>query len=177
MKHTPPFLTQHRFARLIAWLCAMLAWAAATLFANTTRPKRRHIRQRYAFLSLDYIERLVRELIIVRAADLTHLGARPRLCFVRNRAARGFRRRTARGAMLRSIAGSRLRKALKRRDPAQHLQVLFAALASIDALARRYLLPRAQRRLTRLFPILMFAPPAAALSSLAAPAPHAADSS
>lgn len=176
MNSTPPLLTPHRFARLTAWLSAMLAWAASVLFADVA-PSRRRIRQRYGFLSLNRLERLVRALIIIRATDLAHLRARPRGRGLRNAAAHGFRRRAVRGAWLRAIAGSRLRKALKHRDPAQRIQLLFAALMNVDSFARRYLLPRAERRLSRRFPVLMFSPPAAVLSSRAMPEPCAANTS
>ena len=177
MKKPPSPITPHRFARLTAWLSAMLAWAGSVLFADAARPSRRHIRQRYGFLSLDPLARLVRDLAIVRAADLAHLRTRPRFRGVRNAAAHGFRRCTARGAWRRAIAGSRLRNALKHRDPAQRIQRLLAAIADIDAFARRYLAPRAKRRLTRLFPILMLAPPAAPFFALAAPEPCAVNTS
>ena len=176
MNKPPSPFNPHRIARLIAWLRAMLAWAASVLFADVA-PARRHIRQRYGFLSLDPLERLVRALIIIRAPELTHLRSRPRSPAARNAAAHGFRRRTSRAAWMRTIVGSRLRKALKHCDPAQRIQRLFAALANIDAYARRYLAPRAKRRLTRLFPILMSAPPAAAFVSRLMPEPCAANTS
>lgn len=176
MKKPPSPFNPHRIARLIAWLRAMLAWAASVLFADAA-PSRRHIRQRYGFLALDPLARLVRDLAIVRAADLTHLRARPRFRGVRNASAQGFHRRTTRGAWKRAIAGSRLRNALKHRDPAQRIQLLLAAIADIDAFALRYLARRAKRRLTRLLPILMFAPPPALFVSRAAPEPCAVNTS
>jgi hypothetical protein len=176
MKKPPPLINPHRIARLIAWLRAMLAWAASVLFVDAA-PSRRRIRQRYRFLSLNRLERLVRALIIIRAIDLAHLRARPRRGVLRNAATNGFHRCTERGAWLRAIAGSRLRKALKHRDPAQRIQLLLAALANIDGFARRYLLPRAERRLTRRFPILMLAPPVAATTSRLMPEPCAANTS
>jgi hypothetical protein len=177
MNKPPSPFNPHRIARLIAWLQAMLAWAASVLFAETARANRRHIRQRYRFLSLDPLARLVRDLAVLRATEFTHLRSRPRLRGVRNAAECGFRRRTTRGAWRRAIAGSRLRKALKHRDPAQRIQLLLAALADIDAFARRYLIARAKRRLTRLFPILIFAPPVALLVSPSMPEPCAANTS
>jgi hypothetical protein len=177
MKKPPASFNPHRIARLVAWLRAMLAWASSVLFADAARPNRRHIRQRYGFLSLDLLARLVRDLAVIRATDLTHLRARPRFRGVRNAAAHGFRCCTKRGAWKRAIAGSRLRKALKHRDPLQRIQRLLAAIADIDAFARRHLAPRAKRRLTRLFPVLMFAPPAAAFVSRPMPEPCAANTS
>jgi uncharacterized protein (DUF58 family) len=78
---------------------------------------------------------------------------------------------------MRATLGGRLRKALKHRDPRVRLQRLMAALADIDGFARRYLVARALKRLTKLNAVVMCAPPAAAVVSLAAPALDAADSS
>ena len=157
MTKPPHLINPHRFARLIAWAQAMLGWAALMLFTDATTLNRRHIRQRYCFLSFDRIERIVRKLAIVRAAQLAHLRMRPRPA-VRNAAAPGFRRRIVRGGLWRAIGGSRLRRALKHKDPAKRLQRLIAALADIDAFTRRYMLARARRRLTRLCAVLMVAP-------------------
>lgn len=176
MKKPPSLINPYRIARLVAWLSAMLAWAMSVLYAHAS-PSRRRIRQRYGFLSLGRIERLVRALIIVRATELTRLRARPGFRGARNAAARGFRRRTAPGAWLRAIAGSRLRRALKHRDPAQHIQRLLVALGDIDGFARRYLVRRAARRLTRRRPILLLAPPAALLIARPMPQPCAANTS
>lgn len=149
-------LSPHRFARLIAWAQKMLAWMTLVMFTPAAI-NRRHIRQRYGFISLDRVERFVRALAIVRAIQLTHLRPHPRrtLC---NSAPAGFRRRVVRGAYLRSIAGSRFRKALKHRDVGARLQRLASALADINAFARRYLVPVARRRLTRLRPVILVAP-------------------
>jgi len=166
----------HRFARLIAWAQAMLAWAALVLFSAVAPINRRHIRQRYHALSLDCVERVVRRLAMLRAAEIAHLRTGPRR-LPRNAAPDGFRRRTTPEALRRAIAGSRFRKALKHRDIAERWRRLSAALADIDAFARRYLVPRAMRRLTRLFPVLMDAPAAEPLVSLALSPASAIDSS
>lgn len=175
MYKTPTLLKPHRVARLIAWLRAMLAWAVSVLWTEDAPANRRHIRQRYRFLSLDRIERYVRALAIIRAMDITRLRVRRR--GLRNTAGSGFRRRTERAAMMRAVAGSRFRKALKHRDPVQRVRRLFAALADIDAFARRYLVPRALRRLTRLYAVLVCAPSSHPLCSRATPAPCGADTS
>ena len=79
--------------------------------------------------------------------------------------------------MMRAIVGSRFRKALKAGDLHERLKRLLAALADIDGFARRYLVPRALRRLTKLNAVIMAAPPAEPLDSVTAPQPCAADSS
>ncbi len=168
-------LKQHRFARITLWARTMLAWLALALFSESARIDRRRIRQRYRFVSLDWIERLVRALAFIRAVEITGITKRRR--FLRNAAPTGFRRRIRLSAGWRATAGSRLRKALKHRDPRQRIQRLLAALADIDAFTRRYLVSRALRRLTKLCAIVLAAPPADALISLAAPSPCADDTS
>lgn len=170
------FLHPHRFARIVRWAQAMLAWLALLLFADAPRVDRRRIRQRAGFASLDWAARLVRTLAILRAAEISGIRKRPRPP-LRNAAGAGFRRRITRGAICRAIAGARFRKALKARDPRTRLQLLLTALADIDAFARRYLLPRALRRLTKLHAVIMRAPPADSIFSLTAPEPCRADSS
>jgi hypothetical protein len=168
------FLRQHRRDRLIAWALAMLTWVASVLFTERA-PTRRRIRQRYRRLSLRMLTRLVRNLAIIRAVELTQI--RPPQRQVRNAAPSGFRRRTRPRALVRAVIGARLRKAFKRGDLAQRVQFLISALADIDAFARHYLVPRALRRLTKLCAIIPIAPQADAISSALAPAPACADSS
>lgn len=175
--HKPkPILNRHRFARLLAWAQAMLAWAAVVLLSLEAGAGRRRIRQRYRFMSLDWMERQVRSFAIVRAIEIARLPPAVRR-MRRNSAPSGFRRRISRCVDFRAIAGSRFRKALKHRDVAQRLQRLTAALADIDAFVRRYLVPRAKRRLTRLCPVIPFAPPAEAIAAYAAAEPSAPNSS
>ncbi|WP_395644994.1 hypothetical protein [Terricaulis sp.] len=169
-------LNPHRLARIILWARTMLAWLASVLFADAKPASRRRIRQRYGFAGLDWAARLVRGLAIIRAAEITGIRPVPRPQ-LRNAARPGFRRRITRGGIGRALAGARFRKALKARDPQQRLQLLLAAATDIDAFARRYLVRRLLRRLTKVCAVLMRAPPADALSSLAMPAPCAADSS
>lgn len=57
------------------------------------------------------------------------------------------------------------------------LHCLLSALSDIDAFARRYLVKRGLRRLTRRRPLIIAAPPAQPLESLAAAAVGAADTS
>ncbi len=168
-------LKPHRFARLVRWATAMLAWLALVMFSETSRIDRRHIRQRYRFVSLDWIERLVRAFVVIRTIEITGLKKRPRPA-LRNAASAGFRRRI-KPASMRATVGGRLRKALKHRDPRVRMQRLMAALADIDGFARRYLVARALKRLTKLNAVVMFAPPAGAVVSLCAVPALAADTS
>lgn len=170
------FLKPHRFARLVRWAQAMLAWLALTLFADAAPTHRRHIRQRYGFAQLGWATRLLRSLAILRAIEITGISKRPGPP-LRNAARAGFRRRITRGGISRAVAGAHFRKALKARDPQARLQRLLAAFADVDAFARRHLVRRVLRRLTKCHAVIMRAPPAVALLSLAAPEPCAADSS
>lgn len=173
--HKPTrFLSPHRRNRLTAWALAMLEWIASALFTERT-PKRRHIRQRYGRVSLRTLTRFTCLLAIIRVVEIS--GIRPRRRAVRNAAPAGFRRRTDSSAFLRACIGARLRKAIKRGDLATRLRFLTAALSDIDAFARRYLLARALRRLTRLCPVVIFAPAAQPLFSAPAAPPAFADSS
>ena len=152
----------------------MLGWIAAHVFSNAQLPSRR-VRQRYRFISLGWAYRLVRALVIVRAVHLTS-AARVRAPS-RNAAPAGFRRRIHRAAKMRATFGARARKALTAREPKERLRLLVVALSDIDGFARRYMVPRALRRLTKLCAILMLAPPAHAVRSLAAPALSGPDTS
>ncbi len=153
----------------------MLAWVALILCSPDAYAGRRRIRQRYRFLSLGRIESLVHALIVIRTVDITRIEQRRPP--VRNAAPAGFRRRINRAARMRATIGARLRKALKHRDTSERIRRLLAALADIDGFARRYLVPRALRRLTKLLAIVMSAPPADAIASLTPRPPCAADSS
>lgn len=170
------YLNPHRLARILLWARTMLVWLAAMLLADAKPASRRRIRQRYDFASLDWAERLVRSLAITRAIEIAGVRKRPRPP-LRNAAGPGFRRRISRGAIGRAIAGARFRKALKSSDMRTRLHLLLAALADIDAFARRHLFRRVLRRLTKLHAVIMRAPPAEAIRALAAPEPCASDSS
>lgn len=168
------FLKPHRLARLTAWALAMLAWVADGLFGEGA-PHRRRLRQRGGFFSLDRLARFTCGLALIRVVEIA--GMRPRHRAVRNAAPVGFRRRTAPRALVRACIGARLRKAAKRGDLAARIRFLTAALSDIDAFARRYLLARALRRLSKLCAIVPIAPSAATISAPPAFAPFAADSS
>lgn len=169
-------LKPHRLARIVLWATAMLAWLASILSPGAAPANRRRIRQRYGSAALTWAERLLRTLALARAVEIAGISKLPRPP-LRNAAAAGFRRRTARSALGRAVAGVRFRKAIKARDLLTRIQRLRAAFADIDAFARRHLLRRVLRRLTKLFAVIVLAPPAHALRTLAAPAPCAADSS
>jgi hypothetical protein len=158
MRKPVRYLKPHRLARLIAWALAMLTWLTSVLFTERAAT-RRHIRRRYRLISLRALTRLVTNLATIRAVEIARIRARYRI--VRNAAPCGFRRRTRPRSIKRAVIGARLRKAFKRGDLAQRIQFLIAAFRDIDAFARRYLVRRALRRLTKLCAVVMSAPPAA----------------
>jgi hypothetical protein len=168
------FLSPHRTARLTAWALAMLAWVAHALFGEGVSGRRR-LRQRGRFFSADRLARLTCRLALIRAVEIA--GIRPRHRTVRNTAPAGFRRRTAPRSLERACIGARLRKAMKAGDLAARIRFLTAALSDIDAFARRYLVARALRRLSKLCAVVLIAPSAAAIAAPPAFAPAAADSS
>ncbi len=177
MHSSQPLIKPHRFARAVLWAKAMLAWLAVALLSETGhRIGRRRIRQRYRFISLAKIERLVGALAIIRTVELAKLQ-RIKCPPARDAAPPGFRRRTPRAGAWRATLGGRFRKALKHRDPRQRFQRLLAALGDIDAFARRYLVKRGLRRLTKRRAVVMVAPPADAIAPLPASTPRAVDTS
>jgi hypothetical protein len=167
-------LSPHRIAKLTAWALAMLAWVARFWFGADALNGRR-IQRRVGFLSLHRLTRLTCRLAIIRAVEITGIRARQRA--IRNTAPSGFRRRTAPRVLMRACIGGRLRKALKRGDLSDRIRFLTAALADIDGFARRHLVPRALRRLTKLCAVVLTAPPAAAVVGLPVSPPALADSS
>lgn len=176
MNLTPPPAKSHRIARITIWARAMLAWLALFILSPEAGGVRRHIRQRYRFISLDKIERLICALVLIRSVEI----ARPRRRAhrqVRNAAPPSFRRRVRRGGLLRATFGSRLRASLRHRDPRERIARLVAAAADIDGYARRYLVPRAVRGLARLYAVILVAPQASALAGEIVAPPKAADSS
>jgi len=175
MHKPPPLLNPHRTARVIRWAVLMLEWLAALLFADAPANRRR-IRQRYGLITFSWAYRLLRAIVTVRAVQLA--GLRRRLSPApRNTAPAGFRRRIRRAPSARVIFGARARKALSARNTLERIRRLIAAFSDIDGFTRRYMLARAVRRLTRLCAIVMLAPPAAAVRSLAAPSLTSADTS
>jgi hypothetical protein len=175
MHSSPPIVSAHRLARLLAWARLALAWAAMVLFSEDAPllDLRRCIR-RVRLLSLDRLARMVRNLVIVRAAQMA--GPRARRRTVRAFAPPGFARRMRPSRILRSCGGSALRRVLRDRDPARRMARITEALRDIDRLARK-LVRRLRRGLTRLRPLVMRRPPSSLVCSFAAPAPFAADTS
>lgn len=146
-------LPKHARARLIAWALAMSIWLIAAITgAVALRP--RHARQRADISAITRLLRLVKRLIISRAADFAHVRRRRRYCAVY----RG--RPVVPSGLVRALIGSRLRHALKRKDVIEQLRALIGALKNLDEYAVR-LAKRMRRRLTRLAPIIA-APSAAA---------------
>lgn len=139
---------KHARARLIVWTLAMLAWIAWAL-SGATAPKRRHIRRRYRYFSLDRLARTVALLIVSRAGDLARLRrghGNPFFNRVRGRA------RWPRHAE-RSIVGGRLRRALQHESFSARVAILTDALRRIDAWAAP-LVKRIRHGMTRLWPRL-----------------------
>jgi hypothetical protein len=171
--------TQHRLARLIAWAQMMLLWIGAALFFPAARAATgRHIRRRNSLLSLDRMAHMTACLILTRACALARRPRplrhrRPQLDY----APAGFAKRTRERHFVRSAIGSKLRGKLRHRDLGARLSILMHALADIDAYARE-LLPRLNRRFTRLLAIIPVRPPHHDVRDAAAPcAPCAADTS
>lgn len=138
-------ITAHRFARLIAWLCAVLLWVArgAPAHRRRTHPAIAKLRKAVACI------------VLIEAATLVHHHGR---CGPRRYGAR------ARSHVpLRAIGGAWLRRQLRIRGTlitqAKHL---IAALRTCRALAAA-LAHRRRRPFTRLAPILASAGLAAPL--------------
>jgi hypothetical protein len=168
----PPALNRHRLARLIVWAQALVLWAAAVLIGERIG-NRRHIRQRYRALTIDKLARLVRNLLIIRAAEFVRLRPAPPW---RDFAPAGFQRR--RGlCRLRAVAGSRLRRVLNEGDLAARLMRFVHIVGHLDAYARTFLLRRARNRIGRLNPLIAARPRAHVLPLHWAQTPSPADSS
>jgi hypothetical protein len=175
MHKRPPLLNPNRIARLVSWAVAMLSWIALAL-CGARFTSRRHVRQRYGFVSLAWLTKLLGALAMIRAAEMAPVRPPPSRT-MRNAAPAGFRRRINRPGQMRAILGSRLRKALA--APTAHGRIcrLIAAFRDLDGFARRYLLPRALKRLTKLHAVLMVAPAADPVRTLSAPPLASADTS
>ncbi len=139
-------LSKHARARLIVWTLAMLAWVAWALSAATI-PKRRHIRRRYAFLSLDRLARTVALLIVARAGELARARRHKRNPFFNRIRGRQVWPRH----ITRSIIGARLRRALKHKTFTTRVALLTDALKRVDAWAAP-LVKRLRHGMTKLWP-------------------------
>jgi len=136
--------TRHRRQRLALWALAMLSWIAAVLFGGKCVTVR-HMRQRYARVSIERLTRLAIHLIIIRAGELAPVRS-GKLRYWR------YGRHLVAPHFFRSLVGSKLRRVLKHKDPATRVANLIAALRNLDSAARQ-LASRMQRRLTRLWAI------------------------
>jgi hypothetical protein len=168
----PPTLNDNRLPRLIIWAKAMLLWAAAVMLGERIAP-RRHLRQRSRALSITKLTHLVRNLLIIRAAEVVrHRPPAP----WRNFAPAGFLHRRGR-CRLRTIAGSRLRRLLNEGDLAARLMRFVHIVRNLDACARKFLLRRARSGLGHLNSLIVTRPQAHALPLRPAHPPAPADSS
>jgi hypothetical protein len=129
MQAQRPYLTLHRRRRLVLWALTMLAWIAS-LFGGAG-PLRRHLHQRHRKMSLDGLALMIKQVILLRAADINRRRRRRLVFFKRGR---DLRRRH----FMRSIYGSRLRRALKHGDPLTRITILADALKHLDAWAQRF---------------------------------------
>lgn len=161
-------ISKHQRARLIAWTLAMLMWLASVLAGAAFHP--RHERQRAERMSLAYLTRRVKLLIVSRAIDFMRLRPNRRIIT----AYRG--RPVLRDGQLRALAGSRIARLLKRRCVLERVLALLAVLLDLDAHANS-LAKRLKHGLTRRWPILLAPAQAAPLITLAAPDACFADSS
>jgi hypothetical protein len=166
--HAPrPYLTSHRRRRLVLWALTMLAWIAALLAG--VEPVRRHWRQRYC-ISLFGLALMVKQLILVRAAEINGQRRRGRLVYFKR--GRDLRRRH----FMRSIYGSKLRRALRHRDPLARIALLADTLKHLDAGAQRFA-KRLRCGFMRLWAITPTPSPAALIPDAPALALARADSS
>jgi hypothetical protein len=140
MHITKRHLPKHRRARLIAWTLAMLVWLAQLFGGAAFTP--RHERQRSRAMSLAGLTRMVKMLMLSRAADLARLRARKRYAS----AHRG--RSLARRGRVRAIMGSYARRALKRPTINARIAALIEAIRSIDLYAA-HIAKRMRRGQTR----------------------------
>lgn len=162
-------ISAQRLTRLTAWTRLALMWFAMFLLAPAALTNIRRL-NRFGFLSLDDLTRCVRDLIVIRAAQIMRTPPQRRQRF--DYAPPGFRRRMQPRQLIRAAAGARLRRALRHRDMATRISILLASLRDLDGFARAI-----ARKLTRLAPILACAPPRESVRILACVAPYAADSS
>lgn len=164
-------ISKHQRARLLAWTLAMLMWLQAVL-CGVAAFSDRHERQRGERMSLAWLTRRVKMLILSRANDFARKRQRRQV-----RAFRG-RRIVARGGALRALLGARLHRALNRKSLAERLAALIHALQHIDAYAA-HVAKRLKRGLTRRWRYLLDLEraPNARLSTRAAPTPCAANTS
>lgn len=147
MQSRPP-ISSYRFARLIAWLCALLAWVATgAIHRNRATP------------ALAKLRKMVWCTIVTIAADYVRIEKRP----IPRRYGQPPRKRVP----LRAIGGAWLRRRVRTRGSlmaqAAHL---IGVLANRHVLARK-LAHRRRKTFTRLAPILPVAGVAEPLCAIA----------
>jgi len=154
MQSRPP-ITAHRFARLIAWLCTLLAWVA--LGAPAHRRRRTCTAATLRFLTACVIVHI--------AADYARPIKRP----IPRRYGKPPRKRVPRRALIGAWLRGRLRVRGGVIAQAKHL---IGVLASRHAIARGFA-NRHRKPFSRLAPILACAGVAPRINALALPTPIA----
>jgi hypothetical protein len=170
MNFIPRPITQHYRARLIAWTLAMLMWTLNMLVAGGVLSAR-HERQRAWAMSLAWLTRRVKLLIISRASVLARKRTRPLRLHYRGRVlrTRGF---------VNAVIGARVRRMLKRKGVVETIVALIDVLRAIDTYAAP-VAKRLRRGLSRRMLHLFALPPApdAPVATLFVSGPRFADSS
>ncbi|HYD87189.1 MAG TPA: hypothetical protein VEA80_06930 [Vitreimonas sp.] len=176
MQPSRPIVSDHRLARLIAWLGAVLAWCALGRPTRTRAQARRH--KRYSALGIADLAHFVRNVVILRAVQLLD----PQIAPARRRTSRpahiptGCKLGKERRLTLRRFGGVWLRRMLMSRGSfAAKVAHLIQALRHYSGLAA-YVAWR-RRRFTRRCAIIPARPRVARVVSRAAPAPHLVDTS
>jgi hypothetical protein len=163
-------ISKHYRARLIAWTLAMLLWTLQALFAGAVTA--RHERQRSGRMSIEWLTRRVKLLIISRAGDLAHTRLR-RLRF----SYRGCRN-VLKPGLVNALIGTRVRRMLKRQGLVERIIALVLALRHIDDYAV-LVARRIRRGLTRrmLYLFALAPAPDAPVAAFVVSDPRFADSS
>ena len=145
MNAAPRLLSQHRLARLQAWILTALVWLGGVLFAGR-QPSARQTHKREHLL--EFCAYLVGNLIVIRGAELSG-----RMRGSVGSAAR-FGADLSRSGRRRAAIGSKLRRALYHPNIARRLANLAEALRDLDLWASRFA-RRLSAGLTRRRPVLV----------------------
>ncbi len=159
MRSAPAPISQHKLARLNAWMRLWLIWFAGVFAEMWGRGEGAHAR------AFDEPARYVAHLVILHV--FARLKLKPRCAHRHGR---------LKYASLRAVAGSALRRTMRGRDGAARLFAIFAVLRDIDAHVAR-LLRRLRNGLTRMRVILPRAETAPAPCAPAFPRVAFADTS
>jgi len=162
-------LNRHQRQRLLLWALAMLRWIASVLFAGKI-VTHRQLNQRHRKMSLEGLERMGIQLLVLRAVDVARLRQPKRYRFFRHGCS------LLRRHYFRSLLGSRLRRVIKRKDLHGRIFALIDLLRRMDHYAA-LLGARMKRQLTRLYPIALGPTSAAPLPRAPAFTPVCADTS